>query len=73
MRHAGQMVAEILQLLRETVKPGITSLELDLLAEKECKKKGRPNQLSKGTVAFRIQYVPHLMIASCMALRITIP
>jgi methionyl aminopeptidase len=34
------MVAEILALLAEKVVPGITTLELDRLAERECKKRG---------------------------------
>lgn len=40
MRVAGRMVAEILQLLREKIKPGVTTRQLDRLAEDECKKKG---------------------------------
>jgi methionyl aminopeptidase len=39
MRIAGQMVAEILHLLREKIKPGVTTRELDLLAESECLKR----------------------------------
>lgn len=39
MRQAGRIVAEILQLLREQVAPGITTLELDRLAEAECRKR----------------------------------
>lgn len=39
MRVAGRMVAEILELLREKVKPGVTTGELDRLAEAECKKR----------------------------------
>ena len=39
MRVAGRMVAEILQLLREKIKPGITTRQLDNLAETECKKR----------------------------------
>lgn len=43
MRTAGRMVAEILQMLREAVKPGVTSLELDRMAENEClKRKAKP-------------------------------
>jgi len=43
MRSAGKIVAEILALLKECVAPGITSLELDSLAEAECKKyRARP-------------------------------
>jgi methionyl aminopeptidase len=40
MRESGRMVAEILALLAERVVPGITTLELDRLAERECKKRG---------------------------------
>jgi methionyl aminopeptidase len=39
MRVAGRMVAEILQLLREKVTPGVTTGELDRLAESECRKR----------------------------------
>ncbi len=39
MRVAGRMVAEILQLLREKIKPGVTTRQLDRLAEDECKKR----------------------------------
>jgi len=38
MRRAGRMVAEVLMLLRDRIKPGVTSLELDRLAEKQCRK-----------------------------------
>lgn len=46
MRVAGRMVAEILAILKERVAPGITTLELDRLAEKECEKR-------KATPAFK--------------------
>ena len=36
MRAAGQMVAAILDLLRRRIKPGVTTAELDRLAEEEC-------------------------------------
>jgi methionyl aminopeptidase len=39
MRVSGRMVAEILQLLREKIKPGVTTRELDSLAEAECLKR----------------------------------
>ena len=43
MRVAGRMVAEILAILREKVAPGVTTLELDRLAEAEClKRKAKP-------------------------------
>ena len=43
MRIAGRVVAEILALLRSEIKPGITTLELNNLAEREAiKRKSRP-------------------------------
>ncbi len=39
MRDAGKVVAEILALLKERIKPGVTTAELDRLAEKECRKR----------------------------------
>ena len=36
MRRAGQMVADVLQMLRERIRPGITTLELDAIAEQQC-------------------------------------
>lgn len=39
MRIAGRMVAEILELLREKVAPGVTTAELNRLAEAECRKR----------------------------------
>ncbi len=38
MRRAGRMVAEVLMLLRDKIKPGITSLELDTIAYNQCRK-----------------------------------
>lgn len=40
MRTAGRMVAEILAMLREKVVPGITTFELDRIAETECVRRG---------------------------------
>jgi methionyl aminopeptidase len=40
MRAAGQIVAETLALLKSRICPGVTTAELDLLAEKECKRQG---------------------------------
>lgn len=40
MRAAGRIVAEILTLIEEQVAPGITSNELDRMAEKECLSRG---------------------------------
>jgi len=40
MRNAGQIVAETLALLREHAKPGVTTLELDRIAEKYIRVQG---------------------------------
>lgn len=40
MRIAGRIVAETHELLRETIRPGITTLELDSIAEAYIKKSG---------------------------------
>jgi methionyl aminopeptidase len=39
MRDAGRIVAEILSLLQEKVVVGVTTRELDILAESECRKR----------------------------------
>jgi methionyl aminopeptidase len=39
MRVAGRMVAEILAILRQKVVPGVTTHELDRIAEVECRKR----------------------------------
>ncbi|PLY01130.1 MAG: type I methionyl aminopeptidase [Desulfuromonas sp.] len=39
MRVAGRMVAEVLAIMKERIAPGITTIELDRLAEAECKKR----------------------------------
>lgn len=38
MRRAGRMVAEVLMMLRDKIKPGVTSLELDAIAYNQCLK-----------------------------------
>ena len=40
MQRAGRIVAETLELMRETVRPGVTTLELDQLAEAHIRKSG---------------------------------
>lgn len=40
LKHIGQIVGEILQLLRAAVHPGVTTAELDALAGAEMKKRG---------------------------------
>ena len=60
MRIAGRMVAEILQLLRERVQPGVTTLELDQFAEKQCTKwKARPAFKGYGGFPFTICASPN--------------
>ena len=38
MRRAGRMVAEVLMILRDRIRPGVTTLELDTIAENQCRK-----------------------------------
>jgi methionyl aminopeptidase len=60
MRVAGKMVAEILELLREKIVPGVTTLDLDRLAEAECKKrKARPAFKGYGGFPFTICASPN--------------
>lgn len=40
MRAAGRIVAETLALLESRISPGVTTAELDRLAEKECQRQG---------------------------------
>src|ERR1051326_2376222 len=40
MRRAGQIVAEVLERLKQEVKPGVTTLELDRIAEDMTRKRG---------------------------------
>lgn len=40
MRHAGRIVAEALALIRERIKPGVTTQELDAVAEEEIRRQG---------------------------------
>jgi len=60
MRKAGRLVAEILELLREKVRPGCTTLELDRLAEEQCHKwKARPAFKGYGGFPFTICASPN--------------
>jgi methionyl aminopeptidase len=55
MRDSGRIVAEILELLKARIKPGITTLELDQLAEDECRKRqARPAFKGYGGFPFSI-------------------
>ena len=40
MRRAGRIVAEVFELMREKIRPGITTGELDMLAERLIRKRG---------------------------------
>ena len=60
MRVAGRMVAESLQLLEERVAPGVTTLELDRIAEAECRKrKAKPAFKGYGGFPFTICSSPN--------------
>ena len=60
MRKAGRMVAEVLQLLREKIRPGVTTLQLDRLAEEQCTKwKARPAFKGYGGFPFTICASPN--------------
>lgn len=60
MRIAGQMVGEILALLRERIVPGVTTAELDAFAENECqKRKARPAFKGYGGFPFTICASPN--------------
>lgn len=60
MRKAGRMVAEVLAVLREKVRPGVTTLELNRLAEEKCTKwKARPAFKGYGGFPFTICASPN--------------
>jgi methionyl aminopeptidase len=60
MRRSGRMVAEVLQLMRDRIKPGVTTLELDRLAEERCNKwKARPAFKGYGGFPFTICASPN--------------
>jgi methionyl aminopeptidase len=60
MRKAGRLVAEVLALLKEKVRPGVTTLELDKLAESKCIKwKARPAFKGYGGFPFTICASPN--------------
>ena len=40
MRQSGRIVAEILKILSERIKPGMKTKEMDIIAERELKKRG---------------------------------
>lgn len=60
MRAAGKMVAEILQQLRDMIKPGISTLELDKMAEQRCREmKAKPAFKGYGGFPFTICASPN--------------
>lgn len=60
MRKSGQMVAEILEMLKRRIEPGVTTLELDRLAENQCRKwKARPAFKGYGGFPFTICASPN--------------
>jgi methionyl aminopeptidase len=60
MRKSGQMVAEILGMLKRRVEPGVTTLELDRIAEGQCRKwKARPAFKGYGGFPFTICASPN--------------
>jgi methionyl aminopeptidase len=60
MRAAGRIVGEILALLRERIVPGVTTAELDRLAETECRKReARPAFKGYGGFPFTICASPN--------------
>lgn len=60
MRKAGRMVAEVLQILRDKIQPGVTTLELDSIAEEQCAKwKARPAFKGYGGFPFTICASPN--------------
>jgi len=60
MRTSGRMVAEVLKMLERHVAPGITTLELNRLAEDQCRKwKARPAFKGYGGFPFTICASPN--------------
>ncbi|NCO50754.1 MAG: type I methionyl aminopeptidase [Deltaproteobacteria bacterium] len=60
MRTSGRMVAEVLALLKEKTLPGVTTLELDQIAEQECRRlKVKPAFKGYGGFPFTICASPN--------------
>jgi len=63
MRRAGRLVAEVLMMLRDKIKPGVTSLELDTIADTQCRKwKVKPAFKGYGGFPFTICASPNEQI-----------
>ncbi len=54
MRQAGRIVAEILNILVEHIKPGVRTKDMDIIAERELKKRGAESSF-KGYVFNQIE------------------
>jgi methionyl aminopeptidase len=61
MRVSGRLVAEVLAILREAVRPGISTAELDALAEREIRRRG-------GTPSFKGYGQPPFPGSICAAI-----
>lgn len=60
MRAAGQIVARVLDLLRSRIKPGVTTAELDRLAEEQCRRyRAKPAFKGYGGFPFAICSSPN--------------
>ena len=70
MRQAGQIVAEILKILAGQIKPGMKTKELDIIAQRELKKRARSPR-SKATAAIRPRSACPLMTKSSTGFRAT--
>jgi methionyl aminopeptidase len=64
IRRAGQVVMEILELLRAATKPGVTTGELDALAARELKRRHATSNFKGYTPAKRIPPFPGVICSS---------
>jgi methionyl aminopeptidase len=64
IRRAGQVVMEILELLRAATRPGVTTGELDALAARELKARGATSNFKDYTPSKRIPPFPGVICAS---------
>lgn len=64
IRRAGQVVMEILELLREATRPGVTTGELDALAARELKERGATSNFKGYSPTKRVPPFPGVICAS---------
>ncbi|MGH2503881.1 MAG: type I methionyl aminopeptidase [Ktedonobacterales bacterium] len=64
IQRAGQVVMEILELLRAATRPGVTTGELDALAARELKARGATSNFKGYTPAKRVPPYPGVICAS---------